>query len=273
MEIGEPLGIPNYVELSDISEQSRQVLRDQVQVATTVAPSSDIVVDVGMEFAGEWVAATVDLSATQALSNSISSASLGSFGLFASSLNILSPRSSSSTSTVTRQDWYQVLPNGTISLPGSRNLGKITVVIQDSRDQVIGWAESRIGTAGAGGGGFGGGAFGPMGPEVKDTGPKLSGKTQVNSKIVANTGDFGIGSGKVKFEYQWYRCIFPSLKSEIKPVGCFTVKGANKKALSLTKRDANKYMVARITLANAKGDRTLWTASSGQITQAQKKKK
>jgi hypothetical protein len=273
MEIGEPLGIPNYVELSDISEQSRQVLRDQVQVATTVAPSSDIVVDVGMEFAGEWVAATVDLSATQAPSNSISSASLGSFGLFASSLNILSPSSSSSTSTVARQDWYQVLPNGTISLPGSRNLGRITVVIQDSRDQVIGWAESRIGTAGAGGGGFGGGAFGPMGPEVKDTGPKLSGKTQVNSKIVANTGDFGIGSGKVKFEYQWYRCIFPSLKSEIKPVGCFTVKGANKKALSLTKRDANKYMVARITLANAKGDRTLWTASSGQITQAQKKKK
>lgn len=272
MEIGEPIGLPNYVELSDISEQSRQVLRDQVQVATTVAPSSDIVVDVGMEFAGEWVAATVDLSATQAPSSSVSPASLGLLGLFASSLNILSPSSSSSTSTVARQDWYQVQPNGTISLPGSRNLGRITVVIQDSRDQVIGWAESRIGTAGAGGGGFGGGAFGPMGPEVKDTGPKVSGKLQVKSKIVATTGDFGLGSARVKFKYRWYRCIFPSLKSDIKPVGCFAIKGATKKALSLTKRDTNKYMVAKITATSPKDKATLWTASSGQIAPAEKKK-
>lgn len=274
MEVSEPLGIPNYVELSDISEQSRQVLRDQVQVATAVAPSSDIVVDVGMEFAGEWVAATVDLSATQAPSNSISSASRGSFGLFASSLNILSPSSSSSTSTVARQDWYQVLPNGTISLPGSRNLGKITVVIQDSRDQVIGWAESRIGNTGAGGGGgFGGGAFGPMGPEVKDTSPIISGKLQVKLKVTVTKGDLALLPGKVKFKYQWYRCLFPSLKSDIKPVGCFSIKGATKKALFLKKRDLNKYMVARITAASPRESTTLWTASSGQVAPAKKLKK
>jgi hypothetical protein len=271
MEIGEPIGLPTYVELSTLSEQSRQVLRDQVQVATTVAPSSDIVVDVGMEFAGEWVAAIVDLSATQAPPSLAPAASLRSFGLLSSSSNIMSFSSNSSTSSVTRQDWYQVQPNGTISLPGSRNLGRITVVIQDARDQVIGWAESRIGTASAGGGGgFGGGAFGPMGPTVKDTSPRVTGNVRVNFEIEATRGDWS-SMGKVKVRFQWHRCLFPSLKSDLMPVGCVLIKGANKKAFALTKKDAGKYMVARVTAIGAKGRAVAWTASSTQVLGAKKR--
>ena len=273
MRVGEPVSNPSFVELSTLSEEQREALRNQVQIPSSIATGSDILIDVGMQFAGEWVAASVSLPAPTIVSSS--SVGTGMISPFSRGA-LISPFSSAPPSSDTnRIVWHQVSPNGTISVSGGSSPGNVKVVVQDAQNRVIGWTEGRIGSTSGGsfgGGGFGGGAFGPMGPPPKDTTPRITGSFKVNFQIKVNRGDLNAIAG-AKFKYQWFRCMFGTLKPNTKPVGCKPIRGATKRSYSLKKRDSEKFIVARISVSTKTDVNQVWTTSTPKIPVLKKTKR
>jgi hypothetical protein len=260
MRVGEPSTNPSYVELSTLSEEDREALKNQVQIPSSIALGSEILIDVGMQFAGEWVAAAVSLPEPTL----VTSSSMGTGLISTLSRGVLiSPTSSAPTSSNTsRTIWHQVSPNGTISVAGGSSPGNVKVVVQDAQNRVIGWTEGRIGFTGAGG--FGGGGFPQMGPIPKDTSPRITGSFKVNYQIKVARGDLNAIAG-ARFKYQWFRCTFGTLRPNTEPIGCKPIKGATKKSYSIKKKDSKKFIVARISVSTKKEVNQVWTTSTPKI--------
>lgn len=143
IRIPEPTSSITTVSVASLSTTKREALKDLVRVTSS---GSELIVDVGLEMAGEWVSVSLETSST---------------------IQSLNFREGFRAQAVT--SWYPVRANGTINVnPG--NLTPTAMVVQDAKGRPLGWVqlapeesseENPIGGGGSGGGGGGGGFF-PM---------------------------------------------------------------------------------------------------------------
>jgi hypothetical protein len=273
MTIAPPLEsqLPEYVSLSTLDPDEQEVLKDLVSAPTSVAPGEDIVISVGMDFVGEYVAVSLDSS-----SDTVSPSSFGLISNFGATgaapfnprLSAFAVAAASASEQQEATNWFQVQANGTIQVPGTSSMGSATVVVQDVSNRVIGWTTTRVTVGGAGGGGgFAGGgfAFPPSNAgAIKDSSPQVRGTFKVNYQVRVSKGDWS-SLGRVKLSYQWFRCVLPAEKSTTKPGWCSPIRGQKANTLALTKKEAGKYVVARVTARTAKGKSVQFSASSPAI--------
>lgn len=239
VSVPRPENDPVSVSRSDLDPE----LRDQIIVDQVVSPGTSVEVNVGIENAGSWIAATT-IAPTEVTpaSNPIA---------LSSNHSVASFTQTSSGETVTTTDWVQVGPDGIVMLPGLTNPGVMTIAIKDSNNKVMGWTEVSFSNQPSQG------SPGVAVPEVSIkpptliSPPKIRGVARVGSKLIAFPGKWDSAT-ELNIKYQWYRCENPTkAKAKVNAAAnCKPIVGKTKSSYKVLSKDKKSYLTVRVSVSN-----------------------
>jgi hypothetical protein len=229
IEIPEPDGDPRDLVDADLTD----ALKDQIAASTRVPVGEEVVIDLGPEKAGAWIA--IESSAgdtTRSLNNVKTGISLRNGG---------------------GSGWVQVRPNGTVSIPGLSAKGVLRIAVQDSKTKLMGWTVVSVGST-------------SRGPTTTVTtppqlnkiapkmvaGPSLKGAARVGKTISALSGEWE-KSSELTISYRWFTCEAAKPTQAKKPKGCTRISGAELATLKLLKQYLGKFITFRVKAANEAG--------------------
>lgn len=236
--VKQPTTPPAKTNLNNLSDLEKKTLKDQVLATKS---GGNISINVGKEFAGEWVSIGVE---TRRVSN-------------ASVMRIAAVVNTSDTAT---SNWVQVGADGNVSVSTDTAIepGQV-LVVQDSNNNVIGWTAVAVVAetyTGGGGGGGGGGGLALPAPVTEipaatavpknSVAPIIKGSFKVGQTIKVSPGIW-LATGKVTTKVTWLVCAKPVAKSTkaSSPKGCKTVKSTGS-TLKISSALKGKYLTVRI---------------------------
>lgn len=241
LSVPAPLAAPAAAETSNLNEK----LEDQVKVESGASVGSGVTLDLGEDFAGEWVAVTIETTPT-----SVSTQSLRKAALRLASTPILST-----------SNWRQVGADGKLTISVS-SAGEGKIVVQDANNTIIGWTSISISSAGSqpiasggssaggGGGGGGGGTDIPTIPTVV-VAPQLTGKFAVGEIIKVDKGQWK-ADWPLSYSYKWFRCdTQQKAKTKLSSAsGCAEIPAEVGLWYVLTDVDLKKHIAVEITASD-----------------------
>lgn len=241
LSVPAPLAAPAAAATSNLNEK----LEDQVKVESGASVGSGVTLDLGEDFAGEWVAVTLETTPT-----SVSTQSLRKAALKIASTPILST-----------SNWRQVGADGKLTISVS-SAGEGKVVVQDANNTIIGWTNISISSAGsqplasggssAGGGGGGGGGSADIStiPTVL-VAPQLAGKFAVGEIVKVDKGQWK-ADWPLSYSYKWFRCDSQqAAKTKLSAAsGCAEIPAEVGLWYVLTDADLKKHIAVEITASD-----------------------
>jgi hypothetical protein len=238
LSVPAPQVAPTALNTTNLNQQ----LENQVIVESGASIGSGVTLDLGEDFAGEWVAVTLETTP-----NSVSTQSLRKAALRIASAPVVST-----------SNWRQVGSDGKLTISVSSS-GEGKVVVQDASNTVIGWANISISSGGSqpgvqGGspvtGGGGGGADIPTIPNVV-VAPQLTGKFAVGEIIKVDKGEWK-ADWPLTYSYRWFRCeSYQVAKTKLsKAIGCLEIPSEVGLWYVLTESDLKKHIAVEVTASD-----------------------
>jgi hypothetical protein len=214
---------PPTFNFSQVSSSERLLKRDAV--ATTISTNS-IVMNVGDDFTGEYVAVSFD---TQVGVNSFRTQATGS-------------------------TWLLVRDGGFIETP---KISSGVISVATSTGTLIGWtqiAAAPVINPPVQSGGGGGGSFTPPAPQSLTKG-FVYGKAVQGELVAANVGTWQ-DQANLRFEYQWHRCNreLTSVDQGDAALNCVPIAGATASTYSVSVADVGRWLLVEITAFDTTGE-------------------
>lgn len=249
MEVKRPTIEPSNSSWNALSSEGKEGLRNEVELVA--GGSSGKKVRVGTALIGEWVAVTIESSASIARSSASARFSR------AASVNFVIA-SAPAVST-----WLQVNASGEVEVPSALGLSDDQkVIVLDSLNQVVGWA-----TYAAPAQALPSVILNPVLPSVTlaprmSVAPAISGTAKVGKMLAANLGRWAAAPAP-SFSFQWYRCKKPTAKAttSVSGASCSPITRAQSRTYKLANRDAGYSVLARVTGKNSVGSKVVFTVS------------